>query len=424
MTVFRRLEPLHSLIVPALFKNRSLAGKGPAMSRQSRNRLVFSALLAGSLGIGGAALAQVPQGSPAPQGQPGIPFSGAPVDADNQAVIDALNRTLQLRLYHTLTPARARQQPTFTDGVNAVLRAQGRPTTPPPGTTERNITVRGAAGNLNALVVTPTGARGPLPVILYFHGGGWVIADSRVYAGGARGLARNAQAIVVSVDYRRAPEASFPAQHDDALASYRWLLQNARSIGGDPNRIAFAGESAGGNLAVATAMQARDAGLPLPRHILSVYPIAGNDLNTPSYQDTSNGPTLSRALMAWFFRYVPRTAADLMDPRINLVAANLQGLPPVTIVAAQVDPLRSEGELLAQRLQAAGVPVQRREWEGTTHEFFGADAVIADAAEAQQWAGGLLRSALYGAAAPAGGTTPPPAEPVSSPEATRAGERG
>lgn len=369
--------------------------------------------------------------SSTPQGQRGIPASGAPLDADNQAVVDALTKQLKLRPYHSLDPVAARQQPTFTDGVNAVLRAQGRPTTPPPGTSEREIAVTGATGSLPATVFTPTGARGPLPVILYFHGGGWVIADRKVYAGGARGLARNAQAIVVSVDYRRAPEAPFPAQHDDALAAYRWLLSNAASVGGDASRIAFAGESAGGNLAVATAMQARDAGLPLPRHILSVYPIAGNDLNTPSYQDTANGPTLNRALMAWFFRYVPRTSADLMDPRINLVGANLQGLPPVTIVAAQVDPLRSEGELLAQRLSASGVTVERREWEGASHEFFGADAVIRDAAEAQQWAGGRLRESLYGAAAPAGGMQPMGQQPVgqqpmpqTTPTGARAGERG
>ena len=99
------------------------------------------------------------------------------------------------------------------------------------------------------------------------------------------------------------------------MAAYRWLLQNATSTGGDPSRIAFADESAGGNLAVATAMLARDASLPLPRHIVSVYAIAGSDLNTQSYQDTANGPTLNRALIAWFFRYVPRTPADLMDPR-------------------------------------------------------------------------------------------------------------
>jgi acetyl esterase/lipase len=400
------------------------------MVKVVNKRTVLSMATAVSLGVGGAAFSQVPPpAAPTPQGQPGIPASGAPVDADNQAVLDALTRTLNIRPYHTLSPAEARRQPTFTDGVNAVLRANGRPTTPPPGTTERNITVRGAAGNLQALLITPTGARGPLPMILYFHGGGWVLANPTVYAGGARGLARNAQAIVVSVNYRKAPENPFPAQHDDALASYRWLLQNAARLGGDPQRIAFAGESAGGNLAVATAMQARDAQLPLPRHILSVYPIAGSDFNTPSYQDSGNALPLSRATMAWFFRYVPRTPADLMDPRINLVGANLAGLPPVTIVAAQIDPLRSEGELLAQRLQAAGVQVERREFAGATHEFFGADAVIADAAEAQQYAGGRLRAAFGGEVTATGGVPATDAGPASiptppPPENPRDGERG
>jgi acetyl esterase/lipase len=333
-----------------------------------------------------------------PQGQPGVPFSGAQPVPENQAVLDALKQ-MGLRPYHTLSPQAARQQPSFTDGVMAAMQARGLPTAPPPGTTERDISIPGPAGNLVAKVVTPTGASGPLPVILYFHGGGWVLADRNVYAPSARGLARGARAIVVSVDYRRAPEAPFPAQHDDALASYRWLLSNAKSIGGDASRIAFAGESAGGNLAVATAMQARDAGLPQPRHILSVYPIAGSDLNTPSYQDSSNAMPLNRALMAWFFRYVGRQPADLMDPRINLVGANLGGLAPVTIVAAQIDPLRSEGEMLAQRLNAAGVAVERREWAGTTHEFFGAAPLIPAATEAQQWASERLRSALYGGAA-------------------------
>ena len=377
------------------------------------NRGTFIRSIAAGLLVSALAAPVMAQ-MPAPQGQPGIPFSGAPADPDNQAVVDAL-KAMGLRPYHTLSPADARKQPLFDDGVKAVLRAQGKPTTPPPGTTERDIRVGGGAGNLHALLIKPTGTTGPLPVILYFHGGGWVLADSKAYAGGARGLARKVKAIVVSVDYRRAPEATFPAQHDDALASYRWLLKNARSLGGDPARIAFAGESAGGNLSVSTAMLARDAGLPLPRHILSVYPIAGIDLNTPSYQDTSNGPTLNRALMAWFFRYVPRTPADLMDPRINLVAANLSGLPPVTIVAAQIDPLRSEGEMLADRLRAAGVAVERREWEGTTHEFFGADAVIADAAEAQDWAAERLRGALYGSAMPM---------PMPATAPVRPGERG
>ena len=376
-------------------------------------RIFCACLGAASLAVlaASAGLAQMPMAS-APQGQPGIPASGARAEANNQAVVDALMGPLHLRPYHTLTPAEARRQPTFTDGVMTVMRARGLPTAPPPGTTERDITVQGAAGSLHALLIKPTAAKGKLPVILYFHGGGWVIADSKVYAGGARGMSRLANAIVISVDYRRAPEATFPAQHDDALASYRWVLSHAAGLGGDSTRIAFAGESAGGNLAVSTAMLARDGALPMPRAILSVYPIAGNDLNTPSYRDTANGPTLNRALMAWFFHYVARSPADLMDPRINLVGANLQGLPSVTIVAAQIDPLRSEGELLAQHLQSQGVVVERREYQGTTHEFFGADGLIPAAREAQQWAASRLSTALSSTSA---------SSPVQH---SRSGERG
>ena len=330
---------------------------------------------------------------PAPMGQPGIAFSGARPDADNQSVLDALPK-LGIRPYHTLEPKAVRNQPTFSDGVQKVLLDAGRPTAPPPGVNVRDITIRGAAGPLPAKVYTPAGVQGPLPVIVYFHGGGWVIANPMVYDASGRALAREAQAVVLSVEYRKAPEHKFPAQHDDALASYRWALANAASIGGDPRRVALAGESAGGGLAVATAMQARDQGLQRPVHVLSVYPIAGADLNTPSYQENANAGPLNRAAMAWFFHHTVRTPADLMDPRINLVGADLRGFPPVTIVQAQIDPLRSEGDMLAERLRAAGVDVAEREWAGATHEFFGADAVIADARSAQAFAGERLRAAF------------------------------
>jgi acetyl esterase/lipase len=147
-----------------------------------------------------------------------------------------------------------------------------------------------------------------------------------------------------------------------------------------------------------------------------VYPIAGNNLNTSSYQENSNAMPLGRATMAWFYRYVPRQPADLMDPRINLVGANLQGLAPVTIVAAQIDPLRSEGEMLAQRLSSAGVQTERREWANVTHEFFGADGLIPAAKEAQAWATERLRAAFQG----------PTTETGAGPDQTSqpAGERG
>lgn len=328
-----------------------------------------------------------------PQGQPGIPASGVRPVPSNQAVLDAL-MAMKARPPHTLEPSEARREPTFADGVKAVLTQQGKPTTPPPGVDATDITIRGAAGPLHAKLYRPASATGHGAMIVYFHGGGWVLASSQVYDSSARGLARETGAVVVSVDYRLAPEAKFPAQHDDALAAYRWALANAASIGGDPAKVAIAGESAGGNLAVATAIAARDAGLPKPVAVLAVYPVAGTDLNTPSYQENANAMPLNRAGMAWFIHHTVRSPADAMDPRLNLVMADLHGLPPVTIVAAQIDPLRSEGATLADKLRAAGVKVTRREFPGTTHEFFGADALIPEAKQAQAFAGQQLRVAF------------------------------
>ena len=356
--------------------------------------LALGACATGGGSLGGAPAGLAGASGPMPQGQPGIPASGVRPDPQNQAVLDALTKRLMLRPYHTLTPQQARLQPSFADGVKDVMRQQGRPTTPPPGVTARDIRIQGAAGPINAKLYTPDNARGPLPVIVYFHGGGWVIANSNVYDASTRALAREGQAVVISVDYRLAPEAKFPAQHDDAFAAYRWALANAGSIGGDPRRIALAGESAGGGLAVATAIAARDAGIQQPLHVLSVYPIAGTDLNTPSYKENANSLPLNRASMAWFLFHTLRAPGDAANPRLNLVAANLRGLPPVTIVAAQIDPLRSEGAVLADRLRAAGVNVTRREFPGTTHEFFGADAVIPDALAARRFAGERLRQAF------------------------------
>ncbi len=233
-------------------------------------------------------------------------------------------------------------------------------------------------------------------MILYFHGGGWVIANKEVYDGGARGLAKEAHAIVVSVDYRQAPEFKFPTAWEDALESYRWLTQHAARIGGDPSRLALAGESAGGNLAVATAVAARNAGLTAPRHVLSVYPVAQTSLNTESYIENAIAKPLNRAMVKWFVDHLIRTEDDLADPRLSLIDADLHGLPPVTIINARLDPLRSDGAKLEDALQNAQVPVERREYEGVAHEFFGAAAVLEKAREAQAYAGERLRQSLSG----------------------------
>ena len=298
-----------------------------------------------------------------PMGQD-IPFSGNDVDPGNQAVIDALLQDLNLRPYHTLTPDQARQQPLFGAGVKAVMEDRGMSMAPPEDLTQQTIQVPGAEGMLDAIVVRPATGTQPRPLVVYFHGGGWVLADAEAYIASARALAKKLDAVVVSVNYRRAPEYKFPAQHNDAFAAYRAVRANAASLGGDPERMVLAGESAGGNLAVATAIRLRDVNEPLPDHILSVYPVAGTDLNTKSYQENANALPLNRAAMAWFFNYTINGPQDLRDPRLDLVSANLRGLPPVTIVQAEIDPLRTEGRTLAERLRAAGVDVANRVFEG------------------------------------------------------------
>ena len=322
-------------------------------------------------------------------------------DADMQAVLDAL-AAMGPKPIETLTPAEARQQPTPTDAVMAVLKKQGKDTAPTalvPGVTSVDQTIPGPAGPLPVRIYTPDGA-GPFPVVVYFHGGGWVLADKNVYDGGARGLAKQAGAVVVSVDYRLAPEAKFPAQHDDALATYKWAAANAASIKGDPKRLAIAGESAGGNLAVATAMAARDQKLTPPLHVVSVYPIAqATDLDTPSYEDSATAKPLNKAMMMWFADKVFAKPEDKKDPRIDLVHANLAGLPSVTLINARIDPLRSDGDMLAASLKKAGVNVEHKVFDGVAHEFFGMAAVVAKAKQAQAMAGAQLKKAFEAAPA-------------------------
>jgi acetyl esterase/lipase len=221
-----------------------------------------------------------------------------------------------------------------------------------------------------------------------------VIADVNVYDAAPRLLSRQLNAIVVSVEYRHAPEAKFPAQHEDAAAAYRWTLANAASWGGDPGKVALAGESAGGNLAVATAIYARDNRLAAPVHVLAVYPIANSDMTLPSRRDSANAKPLNTAMLGWFGHYYARSKADMRDPRIDLVRADLRGLPPTTIINARIDPLRSDGETLADAMRAAGDRVEQKTFEGVTHEFFGMGTVVRGAYDANAWAVTRLKSAF------------------------------
>jgi len=327
------------------------------------------------------------------QSAPMPPDPTGRASADMQRVLTAYQAS-GAKSVAMLTVDQARSQPSPGDAAAAVAQQIGVVAKQPVAKIMA-IQVRGAAGMLPARVYDPQLASGPAPVILYFHGGGWVIGDLDTYDASDRELANGTGAIVVSVQYRLAPEHKFPAAQDDADAAYNWLLQNAGTLGGNPRKIALAGESAGGNLAVDTAIWARDKSLPAPVAELLVYPVAGTDVNTPSYKETTNAVPLNRAAILWYVGHFTNGPADLKDPRLNVVgAADLHGLPPTTIVSAEIDPLRSEGEVLAQKLQAAGVPVQQRTFPGVTHEFFGMGAVVTQAKEAEDFATMRLKVAF------------------------------
>jgi len=323
------------------------------------------------------------------------PRSGpAKPDMMMQKVLDTL-ADLNPKPIETLTPQEARAQPTPADAVKAILEKTIGDQDPTLGVKTRDIAIPGPAGDIKARIYDADPDDEELrPVVVYWHGGGFVIADLDVYDGGPRGIARFSGAVVISCHYRQAPEDKFPAAHDDAFAAYRWVLENAQSFGGDPRKVAVMGESAGGNLALATAIAARDAGLQAPCHMAVVYPIASNDMTSESYIENANAKPLNKAMMEWFVEHTFEDKSQTADPRINLVEADLAGLPSATVILAEIDPLRSDGELLIDRLEAAGNDVRHKTFNGSTHEFFGMALVVPDAAAAQQLVAHDLKKAF------------------------------
>lgn len=368
----------------------------PITKRPVASGLLMAALLSASAGV----LAQSARspGAPPPAGSPASATQPPEAAPDMQMVLDAL-AGLGGKPIETLTPADARMQPSATDGAKAVMAKKGMSTVPDPSVATQDIPY-GSDPKQFARIYKPAAASAggkTMPVLVYYHGGGWVIADVNTYDAAPRAMAKALNAIVVSVEYRHAPEFKFPAQHDDAAAAYRWTLQNAAEWGGDPAKIAVAGESAGGNLAVATAIYARDHGLTVPRHIVSVYPIANSSTTLPSRMDSANANPLNAAMLKWFGYYYQSAPGDAQDPRLNLVAANLRGLPPTTIINAQIDPLRSDGETLATAMRAAGVKVEQKTFPGVTHEFFGMAKVVRGAKDANDLAVARLKAAFTAA---------------------------
>jgi acetyl esterase len=305
------------------------------------------------------------------------------LDADMKHVLDRLG-DMGARPLELLTTEAARRQPRPTEAISAVLGRQGRER-PDDGVEVEDIAVAGAEGELPGRIYRPIGLLSRLnPMVLYFHGGGFVTGDLDSHDATARALARRTGAIVVSVAYRLAPEHKFPAAHDDAWAAWRWLTEKVRDLAGDPKRLAVAGEDAGANLAANIALRARDEGAIRPVHQVLIHPIAGHDQATPSYGETLRAQPIGLPAMRWRFRQTFTDEAEAEDTRINLVGRDdFAGVAPATVVLAGIDPLRSEGEALAEVLEHAGVEVNCWTYEGVTQGFFGLGLVVTKALFAQ-----------------------------------------
>ena len=243
--------------------------------------------------------------------------------------------------------------------------------------------IPGPGGEIGVRVYRP-GKKGRLPVLLFYHGGGWVIGDLDTNDNQCRMLANRASAAVVSVDYRLAPEHPFPAALEDSYAALEWVSRNAESMGLDPSRIAVGGGSAGGNLAAAVALMARDRGGPRIACQLMVYPATNLlEFSTASHRSFAEGYGLTREHVE-FFRdsYLPE-AADRKSPYASpLLAESLKGLPPAIVITAGFDVLRDEGIAYAERLEAAGVPTVRAHYPSMIHGFVSMDRVFGEAEEA------------------------------------------
>jgi acetyl esterase len=227
--------------------------------------------------------------------------------------------------------------------------------------------VPGAEGPLRARVYRPEGA-GPFPVVAFLHGGGWVIGGLDTHDNMARHICRGAGAVVVSADYRLAPEHPFPAAAEDAVAVARWLAGNPGEVGGD-GRLAVAGDSAGGNLSAVAAQQLTKEGTPLAGQFL-IYPAVDAKGGYPSRAENAEGYFLEQASIDWFLGHYAGPSPDETDPRLSPLYGDLSGLPPAIIVTAEFDPLRDEGEAYGKALEAAGVRADVRRYAGMIHGFF------------------------------------------------------
>ncbi len=304
------------------------------------------------------------------------------LDADTRNLLDMLEN-LGMKDLADLTPEEAR---------NLQL-------TPPPavptavGAVEDRV-VAGPEEDIPLRIYTPEGT--PLAgALVYFHGGGWVIGDLDSHDETCRRLCQGSSARVIAVHYRRAPETTYPGAVEDCYRATAWVAAQAAELGIDPARIAVGGDSAGGNLAAAVALMARDRSGPALAFQLLIYPVTAADFETGSYRDNAEGYLLSRRAMQWFWdQYVPDLDQRHEPYAAPLAAADLSGLPPALVQTAEFDPLRDEGEAYARALAAAGGDVRTTRYDGLIHGFFGMQEAVPAARPALEEAVAALRRHL------------------------------
>jgi acetyl esterase len=305
-----------------------------------------------------------------------------PLDPDVSAYLARL-AALGVPPMHELSPEEARRS---TEVTAAELFG---PTDPVGAVVDRVL-----PGPLRVRIYEPLGNGDERPALVYFHGGGWVVGSLDTHDGVCRALCARTPCVVVSVDYRLAPEHRFPAAVEDAWAATAWVAEHARSLRADPARVAVGGDSAGGTLAAVVALRARDRGLRLALQLL-VYPVTDRDLDRPSYLAHAEGYGLTREAMRWFWNHYLGPDGDPTHPEATpLRAADLRGVAPAHVITVELDPLRDEGEAYAERLREAGVAVSAVRADGLIHGCFRMPGTLPRANELLDSAAAALRAAF------------------------------
>ncbi|MFJ8260481.1 alpha/beta hydrolase [Rummeliibacillus sp. NPDC094406] len=250
-------------------------------------------------------------------------------------------------------------------------------------------------GKVPVRIYTPVKSKAALPVFIYYHGGGWVIGDLDAVDIPCRQVASKSGCVVISVDYRLAPEHKFPAAIEDSYAVVEWVIENGAELNIDVSKIAVGGDSAGGNIAAVVSQIARDNHVDAIVQQILLYPVTDYNLDTESYENFSEGYFLTKADMKWFWNHYLYSDVDGKNPNASpLQAKSLKDLPPALIITAEYDPLRDEGEAYAIRLKEANVPVQLKRYDGTIHGFFWMAGFLDEGADAIELVSNTLIQAL------------------------------